>query len=207
MDLHMPEIDGFQATRCIRRLNNNREKPIIVAMTASASKEDRENCFASGMNDFLIKPVRNEDLLKVLGKYFSKLSGIGNVEKSLSIANKLDREMDFNLHELSVNLGNDSSFVHEVLNIFVSESQSSIQELDSAIGNRVPIEILKAAHKLKGIYKNIAAHPAAEIACHIENMGRKEQIENVEVHLEKLKTLANKVQSDVTNYLKKNQAS
>jgi CheY-like chemotaxis protein len=66
MDVQMPEMDGLQAAReiCARRASGVR--PRIVAMTANASTDDRDECFAAGMDDFLTKPVRQADLRKAL---------------------------------------------------------------------------------------------------------------------------------------------
>ena len=64
MDCHMPEMDGFEASGAIRRLPGP-SKP-IVALTASALKEDRERCMAAGMDDFLAKPVSKDALARAL---------------------------------------------------------------------------------------------------------------------------------------------
>jgi signal transduction histidine kinase/ActR/RegA family two-component response regulator len=66
MDCLMPEMDGWQATEAIRTLEEGGEASYIVALTANAFAEDRERCRAAGMDDFLAKPVRREDLLRVL---------------------------------------------------------------------------------------------------------------------------------------------
>jgi signal transduction histidine kinase/CheY-like chemotaxis protein len=71
MDCHMPEMDGYEASREIRKRENQGGVPrtVIIAMTASVMQEDRERCFASGMDDFVSKPVSAEHLSEVLSKW------------------------------------------------------------------------------------------------------------------------------------------
>ncbi|QUM88541.1 response regulator [Moritella sp. 36] len=64
MDLQMPEMDGFDATKGIRQASNINTNTPIIAMTANATTEDRENTLAVGMNDFLMKPAREDQLIK-----------------------------------------------------------------------------------------------------------------------------------------------
>jgi len=67
MDVHMPELDGLDATRQIRKLDTIRQ-PSIIAMTANAMQGDREMCIAAGMDDYIAKPVRVEELVNALLK-------------------------------------------------------------------------------------------------------------------------------------------
>ncbi|MBK8051335.1 MAG: GAF domain-containing protein [Anaerolineales bacterium] len=66
MDMHMPELDGLEATRHIRSQAHSAARPVIVAMTAAATIEDQEACLAAGMDDFISKPVKLENLRDIL---------------------------------------------------------------------------------------------------------------------------------------------
>jgi len=71
MDCQMPAMDGFEATRQIRQRSFGSKTVPIIAMTANAMQGDRESCFAVGMNDFVSKPVRLEDLAAALDRVAS----------------------------------------------------------------------------------------------------------------------------------------
>ena len=82
MDMQMPEMDGVQATRIIRE--NIESQVIIIALTANTSVEDQEQCLLAGMNDFISKPVRFEELTAKLEKWsLTKKGNVHFVESSL----------------------------------------------------------------------------------------------------------------------------
>ncbi len=69
MDMHMPEVDGLEATRRIRRLDGPMRQAPIIALTANAMAADRQKCIAAGMDDFLSKPFEPSDLTSLLAKW------------------------------------------------------------------------------------------------------------------------------------------
>jgi PAS domain S-box-containing protein len=69
MDVQMPEMDGLEATRCIQADSGIGRKPYIIAMTAAATQLDRDKCLEAGMDDFIAKPIRLEDICQVLERY------------------------------------------------------------------------------------------------------------------------------------------
>jgi CheY-like chemotaxis protein len=70
MDIQMPEMDGLEATRTIRLQTG--PQPVIIAMTANAMQGDRETCLQAGMDDYISKPIKLEELLKLLEKWATK---------------------------------------------------------------------------------------------------------------------------------------
>jgi CheY-like chemotaxis protein len=72
MDVQMPEVDGLEATRIIRR--HGGMQPVIVAITANVMKDDRDACFAAGMDDYLSKPIKLEALVELLEKWSERKS-------------------------------------------------------------------------------------------------------------------------------------
>jgi len=79
MDVQMPEMDGLEATTRLRFFNDWRAEVPIVALTANVLEEDRDRCTAAGMSGHLAKPVRQEDLLNVLGRYLTPTSAFPSV--------------------------------------------------------------------------------------------------------------------------------
>lgn len=69
MDIQMPEMDGYEATRQIRQFNKD---VVIIALTAFALTGDREDALAAGCNDYVSKPIRKDKLMEVMQKYFKK---------------------------------------------------------------------------------------------------------------------------------------
>lgn len=69
MDIQMPDVDGFEATRTIRSFENGKKHTPIIALTANAISGDKERCVAAGMDDYISKPIETDKLEDLLKKY------------------------------------------------------------------------------------------------------------------------------------------
>jgi len=85
MDLHMPQLDGLEATRQIRALQSGAKEVPIIALTASAFTDDRDRCLSAGMNDFITKPIKLDYLLEKCAFWASRQSAIANPVETLPV--------------------------------------------------------------------------------------------------------------------------
>jgi PAS domain S-box-containing protein len=183
MDVHMPELDGISATKKIRdiELLTGNNVPII-ALTAGALKEEREKCFAYGMNDFLTKPLIPEKIKEILDKYLSKRVLLDEIPP--------DDESEFDLHMDYTDLVNsfkNTSVINSLLNLALNEIPNQIIELESAFIEKNHENISSAAHRIKGSSINMRFSLMAEIAGELENSSHNNWNEKLEPHLSELK--------------------
>lgn len=156
MDIQMPEMDGYEATRLIRQ-QLKLELPVI-AMTAHALAGEREKCLRMGMNDYISKPFREFELRQIIARFAPKIPG--------SMALELDHGY---LQETT--LGN-ADYQRELANIFLNQSTKDLDAIHAALHVSDLAAAAKAAHNMKstvgymGFAKNIGRQLAAfEEAC------------------------------------------
>jgi PAS domain S-box-containing protein len=160
MDCRMPEMDGFEAARKILERTNLQPPPKIIALTASVSAIEREQCFAAGMSDFLTKPITQNAIGEILKKHcFDRISSqnLDLNEKFVqhSFSDILNPEILKNFIEIESH--GEENFVREMLELFCSYTESGIEELGKALSEK-NIEIIRQkAHGLKGSSANIGA--------------------------------------------------
>ncbi|MCE9648144.1 MAG: response regulator [Parvibaculum sp.] len=87
MDLHMPGMDGFEATRRIRALSDDRSSIPVIALTANAMADDRQTCLTAGMDDYLSKPVAPDALARMLAEWSNRRSDLGLAPADAARAN------------------------------------------------------------------------------------------------------------------------
>ncbi len=160
MDVQMPEMDGIEATRKIRSLENNENHIPIIALTAGVLIEEENNCRLAGMDDFLKKPIELESLKKVVLKYLT-LDNEENKKEVNDYFSKLPI-LSFNYPIFQKRI-NDLAFEHEILAEIQSTFPEYLQDLELAIINNEPDEIKKLLHRLKGLSLNMNFDIMAEL--------------------------------------------
>ncbi|SDI53369.1 PAS domain S-box-containing protein [Chryseobacterium taeanense] len=142
MDVQMPVMDGIEATKKIRLLPEYSAVPII-GITAGNVVGEKEKCLSSGMDDFLPKPLRQNDLLEMLTKYI----GTG-VQELSEILPHPEGSLDMNL--LSEQMGDDDDFKVIFLNLLIQELHQARENIKSAVKEKNTEELKKILHKLRG---------------------------------------------------------
>src|SRR5262249_16069442 len=149
MDVQMPELDGFEAAAAIRKkearegLPANRRIPII-AVTAYAMRGDRERCLEAGMDYYIAKPIRAEELIDAVDRV---VSGEGICRGHVGSPPAGDLEV--NLAELKRNVGHDPGLLKEITATFLDTYAGMLDEIKRAIGSHDATAVQRTAHDFK----------------------------------------------------------
>jgi len=147
MDVHMPGMDGIQATQAIRTSEGNRHTP-IVAMTAHALERDRERFIGAGMDAFLTKPFGREDLRRTLERLFHGQPPFDGTPSSSGSLQVVDRRAL--LDSMSGEGTMDREGLKELLDLFERHAPRHLQALAEAVGKGESGPAREAAHSLCG---------------------------------------------------------
>jgi CheY-like chemotaxis protein/HPt (histidine-containing phosphotransfer) domain-containing protein len=170
MDVQMPELDGLDATRQICERWPEETRPHIIAMTANALPEDREACFAAGMNDYVAKPIRAEELVAALKRAKPLANGDGGSAAVGYVS--LDDDALRNLRDL----GGDE-FLAEVIDAFLADAPGLVATLRSSLDDRNAEELRRAAHTLKSNGATLGAEVFAELCRTLESKAKEGEFE------------------------------
>jgi two-component system, sensor histidine kinase and response regulator len=170
MDVQMPEMDGFEATQAIRdgELGTGFHIP-IVAMTAHAMKGDRERCLASGMDDYVSKPVQRAELVRVL----NWAAGITPAAVSEATPPPRRQLPALNRSAALARLGGDEELFAEVVSVFLADAPKMLEQLCGAIKIGDADAAQRVAHGLKGAAGYVGGEPTADAASKLEAIGAK----------------------------------
>ncbi|MCF6338076.1 MAG: response regulator [Gammaproteobacteria bacterium] len=185
MDCQMPLMDGFESTRKMRKMEREQglKRTPIIALTANAMDADREACLSSGMDDFLVKPIRIQAIRDVFYRF---AIGRSDVEAAPMIAshilaakpqNDIDLSAHFDLKLLDdlVEVLSEEQYTEIVL-LFIEGADKRLNEIRVAIQNQDVEGIEFSAHSLKGSSANLGARKLSKICDLLVDKARKNDI-------------------------------
>jgi CheY-like chemotaxis protein/HPt (histidine-containing phosphotransfer) domain-containing protein/anti-sigma regulatory factor (Ser/Thr protein kinase) len=196
MDVQMPEMDGLEATRLIRKQWPLNRQPRIIALTANAMKGDEEKCLAAGMNDYVSKPVRVEALAQAL-THCHPLGDDGQVpeqhphvtsaaEEPASVGGPeihyaVDEEA---LDEFTRSLGEGGlQIIIEIIEMFLESAPQALIQIQNSIVQQDSKAIMRIAHKLRPNAGQLAAYRFSDMCRVLETLAETGQLSEAESHV------------------------
>jgi len=171
MDMQMPVMDGLEATRRIRASETIRRTPII-AMTANAMEGDREHCLAAGMDDYISKPIKAQELQQMLQHFSSPLVHFSLTRPApLSLLSAMPVAA-FDYAQAMARA--DQEVIAIIAQAFVDQWQSDLEKMHVGQASGDLKSVLHTAHALKGTLSMFGARPASELAYQIEQCAIRE---------------------------------
>jgi GAF domain-containing protein/CheY-like chemotaxis protein len=173
-DVQMPEMDGLEATRQILQRWPAGERPWIIAMTAEAMSGDRERCLAAGMNDYVAKPIRVDELVASIKRTPRRGSGTSASVAGPSTDGLIDEAV---LARLADGTGGDEGFVSELIEQFVADAPGLVAAARAGIDTGDAEEVRRAAHTLKSNAATFGAHALAGRSRELEDAAKRGVLE------------------------------
>ena len=164
MDVRMPQMDGLSATRHICETMGPTERPRIIAMTAESMRGDREKCLAAGMDDYIAKPIRMEDLTQVLRRC-----------QPLSESLALDPKVLDGLRKMAGKRA--PEVINDIIMGYLEDAPLRLNTINTALEDEDPQQLRDAAHALRSASGNLGATKLFHLCEEIETITRQGTIE------------------------------
>ncbi len=186
MDVQMPEMDGFEATRRLRAMEEQSGAHLpVIGLTAHAMKGDRENCLAAGMDDYVPKPIRPEVLYEAIEKIVA--------ERGIDLSAPAPTDVSDALKAVH----GDRAFLKELADQLVRDLPWQLGELREALQLGDPKRLERQAHSLKSVVGIFGAHGAARLAAEMERLAEVGEMMHVPPVLEKFEAEMQRVAEDL----------
>ena len=196
MDCQMPELDGFEAVRRIRRREQEHgaaasPRQAIVAVTANAVEGDRERCLAAGMDDYLSKPFNKADLHALLSRWLPAAAAAGPALPTAPLrAETRSGEVDADFVDDAVldrlaalSRPGKVSIVEQVVGLYLDNSVHALAQLRAALPHRDTAAATQSAHNLKSSSGHVGASGLASLFAAVERAARADDIPRIEALL------------------------
>jgi CheY-like chemotaxis protein len=186
MDVQMPEMDGFEATRLIRLREQVMGGHVpIVAMTAHAMKGDRERCLHEGMDGYISKPLQPTELFEVVENLAASaaparespapaqdMAPVRDAAPAQDVAPVQDMAPVFDEKSALGSVGGDRELLNEIIDVYLAECPRWMTELSAAVTRGEAATVKRMAHTFKGTMGTFGAAEAGALAQRLEDMGR-----------------------------------
>ncbi|MBD2313532.1 PAS domain S-box protein [Desertifilum sp. FACHB-1129] len=198
MDCQMPQLDGYKATQELRRREGTCRHTIVIALTANALLVDRQKCLAAGMDDYLSKPIEQEDLADIIQRWTNTVEivrppiEVHNGQQEVPNSREDRPVMDWERLE-RVTRGN-RKIQQKLLQIFIEKTPEDLQAIDRAIGAGDCAGLIQSSHRLKGSAANVGAQALSEIARQLEEDARQNQLAEAQKRAANLSAIFQQVQ-------------
>jgi signal transduction histidine kinase/CheY-like chemotaxis protein len=173
MDLHMPRMDGLEATAVLQQRFGTAAPPVI-ALTADASAEDRDRCAAAGMDDYLTKPLQVAALAQVLERWSGPAKAAMRMPRPAAPEAQPVR-VDFSRLDNFRELDSDMSTVRAIVELFLADTPAQLEALVQAQAGGDATALATQAHALRGAAGNLGALTLAQMATQIETLAQQGQ--------------------------------
>jgi PAS domain S-box-containing protein len=176
MDIQMPVMDGFEATKAIRNDRFKNSKVPIIAITANVTKKDMEKCLAAGMNDYIVKPFTPDDLLILLKRYSKQIENKKRKVTRLNgtISSRTTPDLSY---LIGVGKGN-KTFANDVIDTIVKSFPAIIREIEILNSAFQWQELARTIHKIKPSLTMLGLHALKDEAAALEDLFSKEKKSN-----------------------------
>jgi len=209
MDVQMPEMDGYEATAEVRRREGNGRRTPIIAMTANAMQGDREKALEAGMDDYVPKPVKPEELEAVLERWVSedrepeKKATVSAADDGSTTPNgSVDYSKLEGLRELQEE--GEPDILEELIELFLADVPPQLVALREAVEAGDAHSVERIAHTLKGTCGNMGAVRMESICAQLEERGRSEDLAAAPVRVSRLEEEFGRVRAVFEEELSKN---
>jgi PAS domain S-box-containing protein len=203
MDIQMPHMDGLETTRAIRAREQDTMTHVpIVAMTAHAMQGDRERCLAAGMDSYVAKPLRPQELFEVIARLTAPAASTPETPAaSEAESDILDRQT------LWERVAGDADLLREITELFLADCPERLLELHEALTHQDCPALARAAHRLKGALGNISANHALAAVRRVETAARTGDIQAATEALARLENELARLTPLLTVYARERQAA
>jgi CheY-like chemotaxis protein/HPt (histidine-containing phosphotransfer) domain-containing protein len=220
MDCHMPRMDGYEASRRIRERENGGARTPIIAITANAMSGEREKCLESGMDAYLSKPVRQDDLAAAIERLMPEAEddamaltaethsdagiihrvaeitgGVAVPPGAPAVENGNAPAVRHRLDELRAEVGGE--VLASLVEMFLADAMSRIEKLHRELAEQDAFGVHETAHALKGSCLNLGAVHLARLCSEIEDLGEEGRLAEVPALLAQVDTEYESVRAEL----------